>query len=149
MSDNIIYRCWQRTGIIPEDDNMLIDAEEDIENTIQSLINQTDAAQLNAEDYINIDSSLEESDINDDEIIALVQETAEEECDSNDDLSLLPLSSKTALESVENILRYLQQQNDFSIDCSLVLKIRDLQNQIRKKQINSMKQTTLDSFFAN
>ena len=115
---------------------MLIDAEEDIENTIQSLINQTDA-----EDYINIDSSLEEeSDINDDEIIALVQETAEEECDSNDDLSLLPLSSKTALESVENILRYLQQQNDFSIDCSLVLKIRDLQNQIRKKQINSMKQ---------
>ena len=123
---------------------MLIDAEEDIENTIQSLINQTDA-----EDYINIDSSLEESDINDDEIIALVQETAEEECDSNDDLSLLPLSSKTALESVENILRYLQQQNDFSIDCSLVLKIRDLKNQIRKKQINSMKQTTLDSFFAN
>ena len=123
---------------------MLIDAEEDIENTIQSLINQTDA-----EDYINIDSSLEESDINDDEIIALVQETAEEECDSNDDLSLLPLSSKTALESVENILRYLQQQNDFSIDCSLVLKIRDLQNQIRKKQINSMKQTTLDNFFAN
>jgi len=99
---------------------MLIDAEEDIENTIQSLINQTDA-----EDYINIDSSLEESDINDDEIIALVQETAEEECDSNDDLSLLPLSSKTALESVKNILRYLQQQNDFSIDCSLVLKIRD------------------------
>lgn len=128
---------------------MLIDAEEDIENTVQSLINQTDAVQLNAEDYINIDSGLEESDINDDEIIALVQGTAEEECDSNDDLFLLPVSNKTALESVENILSYLQQQHDFSIDCSLVLKIRDLQNQIRKKQINSMKQTTLDSFFTN
>ena len=84
VSDNTIYRCWQRTGIIPEDDNMLIDAEEDIENTIQSLINQTDAAQLNAEDYININSSLEESDINDDETITLVQETAEKECNSND-----------------------------------------------------------------
>ena len=90
---------------------------------------------------------LEEFDINDDEIIALVQGTAEEACDSNDDLYLLPVSNKTALESVENILSYLQQQNEFSIDCSLVLKIRDLRNQMREKQINSMKQTTLDSLF--
>ena len=59
---------------------------------------------------------LEEFDINGDEIIALVQGTAEEACDSNDDLYLLPVSNKTALESVENILSYLQQQNDFSID---------------------------------
>ena len=70
---------------------------------------------------------LEEFDINDDEIITLVQGTAEEACDSNDDLYLLPVSNKTALESVENILSYLQQQNDFSIDCSLVLRNKSIQ----------------------
>jgi hypothetical protein len=59
------------------------------------------------------------------------------------------MSNKTALESVENILNYLQQQSDFRVDSSFLLGMRDLQSQIRKKQIDSMKQTTIDSFFTN
>jgi hypothetical protein len=92
VTDDTIYRCWQRTGILPNEE--MIEENEEIfegpdeleyeleyeENAVQTLINQMDVDDITASNYINIDSRIEIAEvIDEDEIIAAVQEAPEEE----------------------------------------------------------------------
>lgn len=112
------------------------------------LINQIDKCTNNitAKDYINIDSSLETTGIPDDnEIISSILEVPEAEEEIN---NIIPLvSNKTALESIENINNYLQQQKNLNIKHSFIVDLKDLQYQIRLNQISLSKQSSLDEFF--
>ena len=69
VTDDVIYRCWQRTGIIPEEygtEDMSIESEENNETVVQSLLNQMGLIDLTATDYIDIDSTLEATQVIDD-----------------------------------------------------------------------------------
>ena len=121
VTDDVIYRCWQRTGIIPEEyrtEGMLIETEENNETAVQFLLNRMDIMDLTARDYIDVDSMLEATQIiDDDEIIKAIQETTENEEAEEDNCPLV--SDKIALESIHNLLNYIQQSNSLSVNSSV------------------------------
>jgi len=149
VTDDVIYRCWQRTGIIPEEyrtEGMLIETEENNEIAVQFLLNRMDIMDLTARDYIDVDSTLEATQIiDDDEIIKAIQETTENEEAEEDNCPLV--SDKIALESIHNLLNYIQQSNSLSVNSSVLSGMKDLQRQIRKKQVDSLKQASLQDYF--
>ncbi|CAG8631824.1 4178_t:CDS:2, partial [Acaulospora morrowiae] len=106
VTEDVIYRCWKRTGILLDElediNDEQLDDEIEIENEIvQSLIDQmvVDNTIVKAEDYIKIDNILETNDIlNDDEIIAAIQEAPENEEEDKDESEALMISNKVALE---------------------------------------------------
>ena len=101
-----------------------------------------------ANDYIDIDSSLEATQaIDDNEIIAAVQDTIENEEEAEED-KCPSVSHKIALESIQNLLNYLQQSNNVSVSSSVLSRIKDLQRQIRRKQVDSLRQASLQDYFA-
>ena len=86
---------------------------------VQSLIDQmvVDYSVMRAKDYIEIDSTLVTSNIPDDnEIIAAVQEALEYEGEVDDKNGIY----KVALESIQNLRNYLQQNNDIKVNSLLV-----------------------------
>ena len=83
--------------------------DDEIEIEVQSLIDQmiVDDAVVRAEDYIEIDNTLETSDmLNDDEIITAVQEVLENGEDEDENEALM-ISNKVALENIQKFTRLL------------------------------------------
>nr|CAG8459407.1 1231_t:CDS:2 [Entrophospora candida] len=118
VTDDTIYRCWQRTGILPNEDeemyeepNELDNELENEENTVQSLINQ-----MNVDDIMATPSN--------------------------------PISNTVALDNIQNIFDYFQQNSDIKVNGSLISGLKNLQRQIRRKQNASLKQLTLESFYS-
>ena len=70
-----------------------------------------------ASDYINIDARIEDTEmIDEEEIIAAVQEALEEEITSNS------ISNMDALNSIQNIFNYLQHNSDIKTNASVKFK---------------------------
>ena len=127
-------------------EGMLIETEENNETAVQFLLNRMDIMDLTARDYIDVDSTLEATQIiDDDEIIKAIQETTENEEAEEDNCPLV--SDKIALESIHNLLNYIQQSNSLSVNSSVLSGMKDLQRQIRKKQVDSLKQASLQDYF--
>lgn len=127
---------------------MSIEIEENNETIVQSLLDQMDMADLMANDYIDIDSSLEATQVIDDnEILDAIQDTTENEEEAEED-KCPSVSHKIALESIQNLLNYLQQSNNVSVSSSALSGMKDLQRQIRRKQVNSLRQASLQDYFA-
>ena len=57
-----------------------------------------------------------------------------------------PISNKIALENIQNLYNYLEQNNDIKVNSSFVLGLRDLKWKINRKQIDSLKQTIMDIY---
>jgi len=102
---------------------------------------------VTASNYINIDTRIEIAGmIDDEEIIAAIQEAPEEE---EEETTSTPISHTVALDSIQNLFNYLEQNSDIKINNSTISGMRDLQHQIRRKQNASLKQPTLEAFFYN
>ena len=105
MTEDVIYRCWERTDILPDESEVINyeppDNDIEIEDKIvQSLIDQmvVDYSVTRGKDYIEIDSTLETNDIpNDNKIIAAVQEAPEDEGEDDDKNKVFMASNKVAL----------------------------------------------------
>lgn len=152
VTDDIIYRCWERTGILPDNERvggpMEIDMEViDEENEIQLLV---DRINTNSDDimtvrsYVEIDSGLETEILDDEEIIAAVHEAPSDD-DEEEDASP-PISNKVALESIQILYHYLEQNNDVEVNSQFVSGLRDLKWKISRKQVTSLKQTSMDIY---
>ena len=150
VTDDVIYRCWERTGILPDNEvdrpiTMEVDSEID---EVQLLIDQinvnNDDNIITARSYIEIDSDLGTEMLDDDEIIAAVQEAPEEE-EEEEDIGP-PIPNKIALESIQNLYNYLQQNNDIQVNSSFVSGLKDLKWKINRKQNNSLVQTSMDIY---
>jgi hypothetical protein len=147
----VIYRCWERTGILPDNEEvdrpmevMEVDTEID---EVQSLIDQINVNNddiITASSYIEVDSGLGTEMLDDDEIIAAVQEAPEEE-EEEEDMGP-PISNKIALESIQNLYNYLQQNNDIQVNRLFVSGLKDLKWKIDRKQNNSLVQTSMDIY---
>jgi hypothetical protein len=160
VTDDTIYRCWQRTGILPNEE-MIEENDEEMfeggsdeleyeleyeENAVQTFINQMNVDDITANNYINIDSRIEIAEmIDEEEIIAAVQEAPEEE--EEEETVNTPISYPIALDSIQNLFNYLQQNSDIKVNSSVISGLKDLQHQIRRKQNASLKQPTLESFY--
>ena len=150
VTDDVIYRCWEKTGILPDNEvdrpiTMEVDSEID---EVQLLIDQinvnNDDNIITARSYIEIDSDLGTEMLDDDEIIAAVQEAPEEE-EEEEDIGP-PIPNKIALESIQNLYNYLQQNNDIQVNSSFVSGLNDLKWKINRKQNNSLVQTSMDIY---
>ena len=118
------------------------------ENEIQSLIHQMNVDDIVASDYINIDTRIEVTDMIDEgDIIAAVQEAPEKEDGEEErEEESITISNIAALDSIQNIFIYLQQNSDVKVNVSVISGMKDLQRQIGRKQNASLKQLTLDGF---
>jgi len=56
------------------------------------------------------------------------------------------VSNKVALESIQNLYNYLQQNNDIKVNSLLVSGLRDLKWEIVKKRTDSSIQTSMDIY---
>ena len=54
-----------------------------------------------------------------------------------------------ALNSIQNIFNYLQHSSDIKTNASVISGMKDLQCQIQRKRIASLKQPTLETFYKN
>ena len=108
VTDDTIHRCWQRTGILP--DNEMCEGESELENEleaeeneIQSLIHQMNVDDIVASNYINIDTRIEVTDMIDErDIIAAVQEAPEEEDGEEErEEESIKISNTAALDSIQ------------------------------------------------
>ena len=119
VTDDVLYRCWERTGIMPDNEGveqaMGIDTEVDEENKVQLLIDQIN---INGDDIITARSYIE-----------IDSGSATEMLDDEEDVSS-PISNKIALESIQILSNLLEQNNDIRV----------------RKQINSLKQTSMDIY---
>ena len=52
-----------------------------------------------------------------------------------------------ALNSIQNIFNYLQHSSDIKTNASVISGMKDLQCQIQRKQIASLKQPTIETFY--
>jgi len=118
------------------------------ENEVQSLMHQMNVDDIVASDYINIDTRIEVADMIDEgDIIAAVQEAPEEEDGEEErEEESITISNIAALDSIQNIFNYLQQNSDVKVNVSVISGMKDLQRQIGRKQNASLKQLTLDGF---
>ena len=94
--------------------------------------------------YIEINSGLETEMLDDEEIIAAVHE-APSDSDEEEDASP-PISNKVALESIQILYHYLEQNNDIEVNSQFVSGLRDLKWKISRKQVTSLKQTSMDIY---
>ena len=79
---------------------------------------------VTASNYINIDSRIEIAGmIDDEEIIAAIQEAPEEE---EEETTSTPISHTVALDSIQNLFNYLEQNFDIKINNSTISRMRDL-----------------------
>ena len=65
-------------------------------------------------------------------VIKAIQETTENEEEAEEDNCPL-VSDNIALESIHNLLNYIQQSNSLNVNSSVLSGIKDWQRQIRKK----------------
>ena len=92
--------------------------------------------------YIEVDSGLETEMLDDEEIIAAIQDVPSDD-DAEGDVSPL-ISNKIALENIQILCKYLEQNKDIEVNNQCVSGLRDLERKIGRKQINSLKQTNID-----
>ena len=119
------------------------------ENEIQSLIHQMNVDDIGVSNYINIDTRIEVTDMIDEgDIIAAVQEAPEEEEEDREEEGeeCNTVSNIFALNSIQIIFNYLQQNPDIKVNVSVISGLKDLQHKIGRKQNASLKQLTLGNF---
>ena len=79
---------------------------------------------VTASNYINIDTRIEIAGmIDDEEIIAAIQEAPEE---GEEEMTSTPISHTVALDSIQNLFNYLEQNFDIKINNSTISRMRDL-----------------------
>jgi len=107
------------------------------ENEVQSLMHQMNVDDIVASDYINIDTRIEVADMIDEgDIIAAVQEAPEEEDGEEErEEESITISNIAALDSIQNIFNYLQQNSDVKVNVSVISGMKDLQRQLEESKM--------------
>ena len=80
-------------------------------------------------------------------VLRVTQVTAsEDEGEDNDKDEVSIVSNKMAIESIQNLHNYLQQNNDITVNSSFVSGLRHLKQEIEKKRTNYSTQTSMDVY---
>ena len=100
-------------------------------------MHQMNVDDIVASDYINIDTRIEVADMIDEgDIIAAVQEASEEEDGEEErEEESITISNIAALDSIQNIFNYLQQNSDVKVNVSVISGMKDLQRQLEESKM--------------
>ncbi|CAG8804790.1 25204_t:CDS:1, partial [Racocetra persica] len=151
-----IRNCWRKTGILPNDflnelflfEELDQNNESNITSEIQYLIERLLLDQpMSADEYVIADNNLITTEIsNDKEIIEAVKNR---ECiePEEDKVTNKPISFTQALEFINRILLFLEQQPDraFQVNESLIRNLERLKKDVNLKHTASSRQVTLDT----
>ena len=145
-----IRNCWMKTGILPDGflDGLTEDSDPVEFDSIREIQNRLPLDQpMDAQEYVMIDDNLIAGIPTDEEIISVVKN-----CESNDsedgDLVAEPVSYVQALDFINGIISFLEQQpdGDFTVDDSFIRGLGKLKKEIDFKRIASRRQSVLDIF---
>ena len=154
-----IYNCWHHTKILPDTDAELdfpldddYEVSEELTNALK-ILNFSDMMEL--EEFITIpEENMVCEILDDDEIITELVNNFKKRSDgeNTDDLDEMDdsieeeeISFNVALKNLKKVHTFLLQQEYTSEHLKLVDIIEKF---IKKKQINSMKQTTINQYFS-
>jgi len=135
-----------KAGILP--DNSLTDAL-DIDSTAAEMQQYIDMLEINepllTAEFITIDNEIPIEHLDDDEILATVQENGED-----DEKAVEPqpnISLKLALESADNLLQFIgNPPKELLFDPKTVSILRLLRSKIFRYQIDTLRQSQIDRF---
>ena len=160
VKPSTITSCWSKTGIISPYQSYNIDSildipsdndDENNKDIIQHLIEHIDPeSTLTADEYINIDSTLQIEDrLSDDKIIALVNgEQVEEEC-SNSQVEQ-KIVAADAVKSIDILTTFLKQREmDISLSENFIYKLNQCKKNIHKSIFKSKVQSKISSYFTS
>ena len=144
--DNSLTTDTDALDILP--DNSLTDAL-DIDSTAAEMQQYIDMLEINepllAAEFITIDDELPFEHLDDDEILATVQEK-----DKDDEKAAEPqpnISLKLALESADNLLQFIgNPPEELLFDPKTVSILRLLRSKISRYQIDTLRQSQIDRF---
>jgi hypothetical protein len=151
VTPEVISNCWKSTKILPNNvvsDNDYGDEDESNNNLLAELSDSIKKFNfptvISVNEYLsfpeeNVTFELPESD----NIVSLF---SREEVDDDDSNEAPIISASMALKSLETVRTFLTQQEDSS---SYLRLFNSLENFIREKKVNSMKQSSLTQFLAN
>ena len=151
VTPEVISNCWKSTKILPNNvvsDNDYGDEDESNNNLLAELSDSIKKFNfptvISVNEYLsfpeeNVTFELPESD----NIVSLF---SREEVDDDDSNEAPIISASMALKSLETVRTFLTQQEDSS---SYLRLFNSLENFIREKKVNSMKQSNLTQFLAN
>jgi len=156
-----IRNCWERTGILPLDDDngdlnqaeqTIDDMEQELCTDLDALINQLDIPNpISAKEYlINPEESVTEELIFDEQQIILELEAkTEEELISEEEQEPEPeplVTHSDALKALQTSLLYLQQQNNTFVEPIHLKTLQNLLRNVNNQNILSRKQSSLDDY---
>ncbi|GBC04786.1 hypothetical protein RclHR1_05870010 [Rhizophagus clarus] len=156
-----IYNCWHHTKILPIDINVDLDFPLDDRDMSDELTNALNTLNfldmMELEEYLTIPEENIISEIHDDdEIIAEIVNNFKKksnENNTNNDLDEVDdsieeevISFNIALKSLKKVNTFLLQQENTYEELKLV---NLLEKFVKKKQKNSMQQTTINQYFNN
>jgi hypothetical protein len=154
VTKETILNSWAKTEILPDnmrDSEYSSDSsgtfnEENIEEELKSLINEMPLSEpLDVNEYINIDDKLSiEEEMSLEEIVNMVNGQNEKESEEDEDEEII--TTTDALNSIEKVIRYIQQKN-LGINNLEMKNLIKLKKQIVYQNVNEKRQSTLNEFF--
>jgi hypothetical protein len=157
----IIYNCWKKTGILPEENifysiemeqtnNLVNEILQEEENAVQDLINNLPInSALTAAEFISIDDAEVNVEMPTDEQIISSLTPTEEEIEEN--IPILPhIPIKDAVTAFETAHKFLQQDNDgLEFDYNELKVFRALKKKINLYNYKNLNQEKITSYFTN
>ena len=103
---------------------------------------------ITAECFICVDDEEPIQELTDEEIIRVVEPNLEaDDCDEGEEVEMVVISDKEALNSLEKVIQYIKNPPDnFTISYQELKTINSLKSKIHKQVWDNAKQLTLDDF---
>ncbi|KAL4096795.1 hypothetical protein QTP88_021679 [Uroleucon formosanum] len=151
-----LVKSWRR--ILPSVENTLIGEEEeevsafDLANFSKSFTGGENVDEENINEWINCDVNDPELErLSDEQIVSgalgTVSESEGEEEENDEVNEVKQVSHEAALQHIDGIIIYLEEQDDTTLCDKMLLK--KLQSQVKKKSFQTKKQQLVTDFFAD
>jgi len=150
VSTSTIQNCWDKTGILVQNPRIdivdeFIDLSDDNGTELQSLLNQLSTEHVTAEEYVNLENSVQSNDaLTVEDIVQTIQEPSEDEL-SEDEPFLPNISPSEALCALDKLVIYLDQNQEIYSNVKSVL--RNLRRSIDCQAIEIRKQSSITQYF--
>jgi hypothetical protein len=155
VTSQTIINCWKKTGILPDIDNEIENATSILDlsnveelNDLQILIDKLAFTNpISASEYIEIDKTNENDEINLQDIISIINPTEEDQNQEEIIEEFPSVTNKEALYAIKTLDTYVEQQSEkLQLSENEFKLLKSLKRKIKKIDFDSHQQSTLDSF---